>query len=335
MACTTARAIGWAWALAALLAAAPAVAQDDAAGRALEAEIERARAEEQAEAADLRKAAREAEAAALRAAPVPVEPTALAPASVGPEALPSAPEALLPEGPTPWERELEAARLRGHQIGAAWNEAWQELADDEEFRETGCFPSQAALDGIEGDRIRHRRLAREDFRARRRSPDLHLAVKMENAVTEAHVATTIVCVGRLRAEEVTRGRFAVWFEDLEYVALLNREESWWNPKARTNPEWVLRHEQLHFDLTEMVARRHNAERERHALASKTAADSPPAAMRAFAKRWSAAQRARLDAWEALQDQYDRETRHGTLPKQQTAWFARIHREMATLSASAR
>lgn len=322
---TSAGAIATACALAALVAGAPpAPAQDDAEARALEAEIERARAEEEAEAADLRRATREAEAASFRAPSVVDEAPALVP-----EAAPAA------QGPTPWEAELEAARLRGHRIGAAWNEAWRALADDEDFRETGCFPSQAALDAVTGDRIRHRRLAREDFRARRRSRDVHLAVKMENAVTEAHVATTIVCVARLRAEEVTPGRFAVSFEDLEYVAFLDREESWWNPKARTNPEWVMRHEQLHFDLTEMVARRYNAERERHALASKVVADSPGAAMRAFAERWSAAQRARLDEWEALQDQYDRETRHGTVPKQQTAWFARVHRELATLSASAR
>lgn len=325
------RATAVACGLAALLAGAPAHAGDDTAARALEAEIERARAEEEAEAAELRKAtreaetaAREAEAAALRAAPTPAEPAAA-----------RAPESSLPQGPTPWERELDAARLRGHRIGAAWNEAWEELADDEDFRETGCFPSQAALDAVAGDRIRHRQLARDDFRAQRRSRDLHLAVKMENAVTEAHVATTIVCVGRLRAEEVTRGRFAVWFDDLAYVALLNREESWWNPKARTNPEWVLRHEQLHFDVTEMVARRLDAERERQALTSKVVADSPGEAMRAFAKRWSADQRERLADWQALQEQYDRETRHGTLPKQQTAWFARIHRELAALSASAR
>lgn len=320
---TPGRAMVAACGLAALLAGAPALAGEDAA-RALEAEIERARAEEAEEAAALREAAREAEeAAALRAAPAPA-------AGPGPSPGPS-----LAPGPTSWERELDAARLRGHRIGAAWNEAWRELARDEDFRETACFPSEAALDAVAGDRIRYRQLARGDFRARRRSRDLHLAVEMENAVTEAHVATTIVCVGRLRAEEVTRGRFAVWFDELDFVALLNREESWWNPKARTNPEWVLRHEQLHFDVTELVARRLDAERERHALASKVVADSPGEAMRAFAERWAAAQRERRADWEALQDQYDRETRHGTLPKQQTAWFARVHRELATLSASAR
>ena len=90
--------------------------------------------------------------------------------------------------------------------------------------------------------------------------------------------------GRLRAEEVTRGRFAVWFEDLEYLSLLDREGSWWNPKAKTNAEWVLRHEQLHFAITELAARRGNAERERHAMATKVVADSPGEAMRAFIKQ---------------------------------------------------
>jgi len=194
----------------------------------------------------------------------------------------------------------------------------------------GCFSSASELGALDGDRIRHRALAREDFRARRQSKDARLTVAMKDAVTDAHVATSLVCIGRLRAEEVTPGRFAVWLEDLEYVALLDREGSWWNPRLETNPEWVLRHEQLHFDLTELVARRRNREREHDAAATRATAASPGEAMRGFARRWSAHFAALLADWEALQERYDRETRHGTLPAVQTEWFARVHRELATL-----
>jgi hypothetical protein len=228
------------------------------------------------------------------------------------------------------QAEAESARA-----AAAWRSAWEELAANRAFREAGCFASAAQLAALGGDRIGHRELTRADFRARRRSRDAKLTVAMRNAVTEAHVATSLVCIGRLRAEEVTRGRFAVWFEGLEYVALLDREGSWWNPESGTHPEWVLRHEQLHFDLTELVARRRNAERELDAARTRVVAASPGEAMRRFAERWSAHFAAVLEEWEALQASYDRETRHGTVPAEQTRWFARVHRELASLPAPAR
>jgi len=283
--------------------ASPARAADpDAEPAALEREIERARSEEAAESASIaaERRAREQESRAWQAEQVRSQAQA------------------------------ESARASG----AAWRAAWEELAANESFREAGCFSSASELAALDGDRIRHRALDRGDFRARRRSKDAKLTVAMKNAVTEAHVATSLVCIGRLRAEEVTRGRFAVWFEDLQYVALLDREGSWWNPRLQTNPEWVLRHEQLHFDITELVARRRNREREHDAATTRALAHSPGDAMRAFAERWAAHFATVLAEWNALQGRYDRETRHGTLPAVQTQWFARVHRELATLPAPA-
>jgi hypothetical protein len=232
------------------------------------------------------------------------------------------------------EPDLGAAAPVRHAGGAgeAWRAAWQQVAGDRAFREAGCFSSLRELAALDGDRIRHRPLARDDFRARRRSRDAKFTVTMKNAVTEAHVATSLVCIGRLRAEELAPGRFAVWFEDLEYVALLDREGSWWNPRSETHPEWVLRHEQLHFDITELVARRHNRDRARDAARTRAVAASPGEAMRRFAERWSAHFAALRADWEALQERYDRETRHGTAPAVQTQWFARVHRELAALPA---
>jgi hypothetical protein len=223
----------------------------------------------------------------------------------------------------------------GAGVSSEWQAAWQALAGDQRFREAGCFASASELAALDGDRIRHRALQRSDFRARRRNEHAKLTVAMQSAVTEAHVATSLVCIGRLRAEEVAPGRFAVWFDELEYVALLDREGSWWNPRLETHPEWVLRHEQLHFDLTELVARRRNRERARDVAATRTVAASPAAAMRAFAERWTAHFEALVADWEELEQRYDRETRHGTLPAVQTEWFVRVRRELASLPAPAR
>lgn len=229
-----------------------------------------------------------------------------------------------------------AAGARAGEPGAReWRAAWESLAADARFREASCFSSEQQLAALDGDRIRHRALTRDDFRAPRENRQALRTISLPNAVTQAHVATSLVCIGRLRAEQVAPGRFEVWFEDLEYVALLDREGSWWNPRSRSHPEWVLRHEQLHFDITELVARRHGAAHAEDAARTRFAADTPGAAMRGFAERWSAHMAAVLEECRALQEAYDRETRNGTVPAEQTAWLVRVHRELARLAGPGR
>lgn len=288
----------------------------------LAAEIERAREEEDAEAAGLRDAME-------RGAALPPEMLAEDP---GPPVvgMPS-----LPAAPFRGEALTYSVEHENYQVPPSFLRPFEQLFADEEFREAGCFVSHRELDAASGDRIRHRAIGRADFRARRENRDIKSAVEVEHSVTAAHVATSVSCIGRLRAEQLMPGRFAVWYEGVEYVAHLDPKGSWWNKKTKGNPEWVLRHEQLHFDITELVARQRTAEREQHAAETRSVADSPGEAMRAFGARWAAHMRALRADWEALQEQYDRETRHGTVPKQQTAWYVRIHRELAASPAPAR
>lgn len=48
-------------------------------------------------------------------------------------------------------------------------------------------------------------------------------------------------------------------EDLSFHALMSRSCSWWNPNSRVSPAYVLQHEQIHFDIFEVAARRLNQE----------------------------------------------------------------------------
>ena len=232
----------------------------------------------------------------------------------------------------PHRRPAEGAPAQAERTSADWRAAWEELAGDRQFRATGCFASPEQLAALTSDPIRHRELTRDDFQAARRAARARLLVAMRGAVPEAYVATSLVCMGRLRTEEPAPGRFAVWYEDLEYLALVERDASWWNPRGRNAPEQVLGHEQVHFDLTELVARRANRRRGWHVAITRFEADDPREAMRGFAARWSAHMAALRAEWEALQARYDRETRHGTLPAAQAEWVARVRRELAALPA---
>lgn len=227
----------------------------------------------------------------------------------------------------------EAARART--LAAAWRTAWEELAHDPAFAAARCLDSTAEIPALGGDRIAHRALTRDDFRAPRESQHLTTVVRpMAGTRTLAHVATSLVCIGRLRAEEVARDRFEVAFEDVRYQALLDREGSWWSPQPQPHPEWVLRHEQLHFDITELVARRYDARSAFDAERTKFVATTPGAALRGFAERWAAHMEAVRAEEAKLQERYDRETRHGQVPPAQTAWLLRVHRELAGLPAAA-
>lgn len=95
------------------------------------------------------------------------------------------------------------------------------------------------------------------------------------------------------------------------TAAMHPQRSWVKPMVvsdeRENPR-VLRHEQTHFDVTEVFARRMRAHFD--ALAGGCAKSD--AEVKAMAKRF-------VDEERDMQHRYDRETNHGLNVDQQRAW----------------
>jgi len=219
------------------------------------------------------------------------------------------------------ERELEREKQRGR--GAE-----RETTRDPAVVASPCLPDEASLLRLGGDVILHRKLSRDDFRARRKLTSKRDAVvHVPGARVGAHVALMVACVGPLRTQRRPDGRWEAWIENVRYYALLDRERSWWNDRSGANPAWVLRHEQLHFDLAELVARRHNRAVEA-ARPVRAVGDTEYEALAGSARIW----RERLDAvygeFRELERRYDFETRHGTAPRAQTRWFEQTLRELA-------
>lgn len=194
---------------------------------------------------------------------------------------------------------------------------------------TPCVASEAELLALGDDLIRHGKLTRADFLAERNlAKKGDFAVEIPGGQVGAHVGLMVGCVrGPLRLEQRPDGRWEAWIEDVRYYALLDRTHSWWNPRGREHPDWVLRHEQIHFDLAELVVRRHNARNEAGRAAVALGATDQEA-LAASDRHWME----RLDAlwaeFRAIERQYDRETRHGTLVREQTRWFEKTLRELA-------
>ena len=83
--------------------------------------------------------------------------------------------------------------------------------------------------------------------------------------------------------------------------------SWVRDPARLTPA-LLRHEQLHFDLTEVYARRL---RQQLALLQLPCEQMSPAFQRLSQAGYA--------AWQLAEDAYDRDTRHGLDAAQQARW----------------
>lgn len=105
--------------------------------------------------------------------------------------------------------------------------------------------------------------------------------------------------------------------DLHYDVLtyFNRKGSW----ARDTSASLLAHEQMHFDLAELYARKVRKEikhlREQNVSNAKTINE---------------AVRKILEESDRADAQYDAETLHGSLPKKQKYWREKIQSELAAL-----
>ena len=104
---------------------------------------------------------------------------------------------------------------------------------------------------------------------------------------------------------------------LNAVAKFDKSRSW---KKDVLTPALLAHEQLHFDITELYARKMRAHFANLPNACKLTTEEVKAQSQKI-----------LDAWTARQDQYDQETRHSKEKEEQARWELLIAKELKSLS----
>ncbi len=187
-----------------------------------------------------------------------------------------------------------------------------------------CVPSLEYLTQLPGDVVRHRTLRRDDFRAAQMSP-IGIDADFEPG---AHVSVSLMCITVIRVWEFGSS-FEARLDGLRYVALLDREKSWWNEEGEhVSEEWTLRHEQVHFDLAEVEARRLTREADTVVKQLVGRADTPEEAVAELQQLWAEHFEQVRQAFLEMEARYDAETRHGRNPSEQTEWFARAKRGLA-------
>ncbi len=230
------------------------------------------------------------------------------------------------------EGEMQSDRAEEQARWEKLSAEWQKLSEDGTPKRLACLKSEDEISRLQGDVIPYRELTRDDFRARQMG-EFHPVIAVPGGRPRAHVSVNVVCVGQPHTEALAPGRVVAEVQGLRYVALLDRDGSWWSPEPTPTPElWILRHEQGHFDLAELSARRLNREAADDGARIRGQGATAAAAVADFATRWAQHLTAAHQALEDLEDQYDRETAHGTIPKVQTRWFERIQRELAETRA---
>ena len=91
----------------------------------------------------------------------------------------------------------------------------------------------------------------------------------------------------------------------------NRAKSWISESSKSNPDRVLMHEQLHFDISELTSRRLKARLEKKRFTEN------------FRREIREIYDSEIAKGEEMQERYDEETRHGLSKERQKAWEIKI------------
>lgn len=188
------------------------------------------------------------------------------------------------------------------------------------------------------DVIGYRQLTREDFRGTQAPPEFAPVAARVGAATCGQVRTTADTTFLInwRQETPTSAkRHWVEVKKLTFMALMDRRCSWWNDQAASRaPAYVLQHEQVHFALYELGARKLNA------LVASISRDmmtegSSQQEVQAHAQKAlnEALQKATDDLLERNRE-FDEDTSLGFRPDRQRAWLKTVTDELAETQAFA-
>lgn len=188
------------------------------------------------------------------------------------------------------------------------------------------------------DVIGYRQLTREDFRGTQAPAEFAPVAARVGAATCGQVRTTAdttFLINWRQASPTSEKRHWVEVKKLSFMALMDRHCSWWNEKAAARaPAYVLQHEQIHFALYELGARKLNAEAE--AIKRDMVSEGKTSEeVQAHAEK--ALNEALVKATEELLErnrEFDQDTSLGYRPDRQRAWLRKVTEELAETTAFA-
>jgi hypothetical protein len=181
------------------------------------------------------------------------------------------------------------------------------------------------------DVISYRTITRADFKGERPPPAFAPHIDRLGAVTCAQVITGADTQLSIQPARSPDGKtiYRARPHHLRFHARMDRRCSWWNPRDVGLPQdYILEHEQIHFALFELEARRLNTSIQSIAARIQATAPSPEEAAQLAWKQLEGHVRERLDEIFARSRRFDQETSMGHNPVQQKRWWKRVQSELA-------
>ena len=188
------------------------------------------------------------------------------------------------------------------------------------------------------DVISYRQLTRADFRGTQAPPEFAPVAARVGAATCGQVRTTpdtAFLINWRQAAPNAEKRHWVQVKKLEFMALMDRHCSWWNEKAASRaPAYVLQHEQIHFALYELGARKLNASVDAISRDMTAEGSSQQAVQDRAQKALNAALQKATDELLERNRDFDQDTSLGYRPDRQRAWLRTVTQELAETEAFA-
>lgn len=194
-------------------------------------------------------------------------------------------------------------------------------------------PKEASLDGTDalaGDLIPYRTLTRGDFKGKEAPEAFRAVADKVGAATCARIVSDPPAEIEITETTAPSGEksYSGHIKTIGYRALMDRGCSWWNDQAsELDPAYVLQHEQIHFAIFEVEARRLNHEVQELIRGLKLNGSSVEDIQR---KAESEIRDRFDDTTDRVMDRntdFDEDTSLGYEPKKQQEWFDDITQEL--------
>jgi len=184
------------------------------------------------------------------------------------------------------------------------------------------------------DVISYRTLSRADFMGEQPPPQVAEYADRIGAATCAYILTapdTQIMIEPARSPD-GQTIYRATPHHIRFQAKMNRKCSWWNPKdVGLQQDYILEHEQIHFALFELEARRLNTSFSEIKAHLHATAATPDAAAQMVQEQLDEELQKRVKGILKRSRQFDEDTSMGHKPKQQKRWWNFVHSELAATS----
>jgi hypothetical protein len=184
-----------------------------------------------------------------------------------------------------------------------------------------------------GDWIRYRPLERSDFRRKDPPPVVKQGPYELGAQTCAYLKTNpdvridLLKTVEPNGSERVEGRLT----NLRFEAWMDRECSWWNPTNHDVP-YTLEHEQIHFAISEIAARKLNREAAKLVRDLHVTAGTQEEVVAEIQGKVKALLEEYNDESLERNEDFDQDTSVGKNPPRQKEWRAKVNEELGELDA---